>query len=90
MFLKIRVFGLASCVAVGWPCLLVNSCCGLRVFHPYRSDGCWWIDAPDGAGVYIQRSPDDLPPSGGKWEPLSAKAASVLPQLRVQQRPNTN
>ena len=63
---------------------------GLRVFHPYRSDGCWWIDAPDGAGVYIQRSSDDLPPSGGKWEPLSAKAASVLPQLRVQQRPNTN
>ena len=63
---------------------------GLCVFHPYRSDGCWWIDAPDGAGVYIQRSSDDLPPSGGKWEPLSAKAASVLPQLRVQQRPNTN
>lgn len=55
-----------------------------------RSDGCWWIDAPSGAGVYIQRSADELPPTGGKWEALSAQASGSLPHLRLHQRPATN
>ena len=56
-----------------------------------RSDGCWWIDEPSGAGVYIQRSSSELPPIEGKWEPLSAPAASGLPQLRrLQTQPSVN
>lgn len=48
-----------------------------------RSDGCWWIDSPSGAGVYIQKRSCQVPPVDGVWEPLSAPAAAALPQLRL-------
>jgi hypothetical protein len=34
-----------------------------------QGDGKWWIDAPDGAGVYIVKAPNTMPPSSG-WIPL--------------------
>jgi len=35
-----------------------------------QGDGQWWIDAPDGRGVYVSRSPPDaLPPATG-WQAL--------------------
>ena len=49
-----------------------------------RSDGCWWIDAPSGAGLYILKASTALPPldgSAGEWEPLTAEAAAGLPDL---------
>lgn len=38
-----------------------------------RGDGQWWIDAPNGLGVYVTKAPNTLPPSqgwssiGGQW-----------------------
>jgi len=46
-----------------------------------KSDGCWWIDGPSGAGVYIQRNAGELPPLDGKWEPLNPVAAAAQPVL---------
>jgi hypothetical protein len=43
-----------------------------------------WIDAPSGAGVYIQKNPSELPPFEGAWEPLSAAAAKGQPQIRAK------
>merc|ERR1711948_109424 len=34
-----------------------------------QGDGQWWIDAPDGAGVYIVKAPNTMPPSQG-WVAL--------------------
>mmetsp|Transcript_25457 Transcript_25457/g.80311 ORF Transcript_25457/g.80311 Transcript_25457/m.80311 type:complete len:112 (+) Transcript_25457:830-1165(+) len=46
-----------------------------------QSDGQWWIDAPDGGGVYVAAAPSGLPPAAG-WKAL-AGAASPLPRVEV-------
>jgi len=41
-----------------------------------RGDGKWWIDGPSGAGIYIIKNNDELPPKYGwialdrEYEPL--------------------
>jgi len=44
-----------------------------------KHDGKWWIDAPDGKGVYIAQAPETAPPSSG-WQPLPG-VAGPLPQV---------
>ncbi len=46
-----------------------------------RGDGKWWIDEPSGAGVYIVKNNDTLPPNNG-WISLSAEY-NPLPQVEV-------
>lgn len=41
-----------------------------------RSDGQWWIDEPDGGGVFVALASPGLPPSTG-WKPLSPAAGSA-------------
>jgi len=41
-------------------------------------DSCWWIDKPNGMGVYKAKSPNYAPPQSG-WMPLSPEA-KVLPK----------
>jgi len=36
-----------------------------------RSDGQWWIDAPDGGGIYVALAPGTQPPTDG-WKALKA------------------
>lgn len=36
-----------------------------------QSDGKWWIDAPDGGGVYVALAPATRPPAAG-WKALDA------------------
>ena len=48
-----------------------------------RSDGCWWIDGPTGAGVYIQKRDSEVPPVDGEWKPLNTEASLALPVLRL-------
>ena len=47
-------------------------------------DGMWWIDAPDGNGVYKARAPDHAPPQIG-WELLGnyAPAPAMVRSLRA-------
>ena len=49
-----------------------------------RADGQWWIDEPDGAGVYVSKADTQLPPVDG-WNPLRANA-SPLPVLSVSEQ----
>jgi len=46
-----------------------------------RGDGKWWIDGPDGKGVYIVKAPNDVVPSSG-WQALPG-APSPLPTVEV-------
>jgi len=46
-----------------------------------RSDGQWWIDEPDGGGVFVALASPSLPPRNG-WQPLSAAAGSA-PDVEV-------
>ena len=85
-----------TCVKMGWPAeaMWVKLSDGRRAWFESengsyiywnRSDGCWWIDAPSGAGVYIQKSSSQLPPVDGQWEPLNEPASAALPQLRLHE-----
>ena len=51
--------------------------------YMYRNiaDGQWWIDEPNGGGVYVALSQDKLPPSTG-WKALS-DGKSPLPQIEI-------
>lgn len=46
-----------------------------------RGDGQWWIDAPDGKGLYVAQSSDVAPPAGG-WVALPG-ATTPLPRLEL-------
>lgn len=46
-----------------------------------RGDGQWWIDAPDGRGLYVARAPETATPSSG-WQALPG-AALPLPQVEL-------
>lgn len=46
-----------------------------------RNDGQWWIDGPDGGGVFVVKAPNTLPPTRG-WVALSAKSGAV-PNVEV-------
>lgn len=46
-----------------------------------RADGQWWIDEPEGSGVYVARSDTAVPPLAG-WKPLEP-ASGALPSLSV-------
>ena len=85
----------ATCVKMSWPheAMWKKLSDGRRPWFEHsngsyiywnRSDGCWWIDDPSGAGVYIQKALSELPPEDGHWEPLNRHAADRLPQLRVK------
>jgi len=41
-----------------------------------KGDGKWWIDAPDGGGVYVAKAPNTLPPANG-WVSLSPKNGAL-------------
>jgi len=41
-----------------------------------QGDGKWWIDGPDGGGVFVAKAPNTLPPSRG-WVALSASAGAL-------------
>lgn len=47
-----------------------------------KGDGQWWIDAPDGKGVYVAKAPDSTPPAKG-WVSLPG-APAPLPVVRVE------
>jgi hypothetical protein len=47
-----------------------------------RSDGQWWIDLPDGGGVFVVRAPNTVPPADG-WVPLSG-VKGPLPNVQVK------
>ncbi|KAL3803476.1 hypothetical protein HJC23_014024 [Cyclotella cryptica] len=40
-----------------------------------KSDKTWWIDGPDGLGVWIARGPEHAPPGRG-WKSVTAQAGS--------------
>jgi len=44
-----------------------------------KGDGKWWIDAPDGRGVYIAKAPEASVPTGG-WQALPG-ASAPLPSV---------
>lgn len=44
-----------------------------------KGDGQWWIDAPDGKGVYVVAAPSTMPPAEG-WKALPG-ARGPLPRL---------
>jgi len=46
-----------------------------------QGDGKWWIDAPDGKGVYIVQAPGTVPPNGG-WQPLP-QITGAVPSVEV-------
>ena len=45
------------------------------------ADGKWWIDEPNGGGVYVARSDAPEPPTSG-WVTLG-QGASPLPEVEV-------
>lgn len=47
------------------------------------SDGQWWIDGPDGGGVYVARAPASVSPPCGGWTALGG-AKGPLPKVEVQ------
>lgn len=48
-----------------------------------RSDGKWWIDGPDGMGVYICSGPKHAPPAHG-WQLISNQVKNkALPMVRA-------
>ncbi|EKX48210.1 hypothetical protein GUITHDRAFT_68849 [Guillardia theta CCMP2712] len=49
-----------------------------------KQDDQWWIDGPDGYGVFVARDVSDLPPKGG-WKALQKQAASALPLIEYQE-----
>jgi len=46
-----------------------------------RSDGRWWMDGPSGAGLYIVKNSNDLPPTSG-WQALRGSKAP-LPEIKL-------
>uniref|UniRef100_A0A7S4W6Z4 Uncharacterized protein n=1 Tax=Alexandrium monilatum TaxID=311494 RepID=A0A7S4W6Z4_9DINO len=46
-----------------------------------QSDGQWWIDAPDGAGVYVALASATQPPAAG-WKALN-KSYGAVPTVEV-------
>jgi len=46
-----------------------------------QSDGQWWIDAPDGGGVYVALAPATMPPADG-WKALKP-TSRPLPAVAV-------
>eukprot|EP00960_Hanusia_phi_P009683 281825-Hanusia_phi.AAC.1 len=49
-----------------------------------KQDGQWWIDGPDGYGVYIARDASDVPPRGG-WKALQQHASSSMPRVEYEE-----
>ena len=48
-----------------------------------RADGQWWIDEPNGSGIYVSGSDTTLPPLDG-WKPLQS-GLLPLPILAVDE-----
>eukprot|EP00501_MAST-03F_sp_TOSAG23-6_P002612 GSMAST32.ASY1.ANO1.2753.1 assembled CDS len=49
-----------------------------------KSDGCWWIDGPDGLGAYKAKGPAYAPPCGQiRWDGLKGNETNVGPVLAV-------
>jgi len=46
-----------------------------------KGDGKWWIDAPDGGGIFISKAPNTAVPSRG-WQAL-ASTSGALPVVEV-------
>jgi hypothetical protein len=49
-----------------------------------QGDGQWWIDAPDGKGVYVVKSRRDVLPSSG-WQPLPG-APRPAPTVEIERK----
>jgi hypothetical protein len=49
-----------------------------------QGDGKWWIDAPDGKGVYVVKSRRDVLPSSG-WQPLPG-APRPAPTVEIERK----
>ena len=47
---------------------------GAYVYHN-RADGCWWIDAPSGAGIFKVKAPPHAPPQPAGWRSASTPGA---------------
>lgn len=49
-----------------------------------KSDGCWWIDGPDGLGAYKAAGPSHAPPAAATaWTNLKGEASTSGPTLAV-------
>jgi len=47
-----------------------------------RNDGKWWIDGPDGNGVWIVEGPSHAPPAHG-WAHVMSKTTNGAPMIRT-------
>ena len=47
-----------------------------------RNDGKWWIDGPDGNGVWIVAGPSHAPPAHG-WMHVTKRTSSGAPMIRT-------
>ncbi|KAL7527810.1 hypothetical protein ACHAXR_002144 [Thalassiosira sp. AJA248-18] len=47
-----------------------------------RNDGKWWIDGPDGNGVWIVEGPSHAPPSHG-WVHVTKRTTNGAPMIRT-------
>ncbi|CAE8607093.1 unnamed protein product, partial [Polarella glacialis] len=53
-----------------------------------KGDGQWWIDAPDGKGVYVAKASADSMPTSG-WKALPG-APEPLPQVQLLKSANAS
>ncbi|CEM22866.1 unnamed protein product [Vitrella brassicaformis CCMP3155] len=47
-----------------------------------KGDGQWWMDGPDGYGVYVAKTGNPLPPVSG-WVALDEAKGAALPYVEV-------
>lgn len=50
-----------------------------------KSDGSWWIDGPDGLGVWIMKGPNHAPPGRG-WKKVSGEHAGEGPVVLTHRK----
>jgi len=48
-----------------------------------NGDGKWWIDGPDGLGVFINQKASPNSPPSRNWQALDNKNSFQLPELRI-------